>query len=1646
MEQEKKELFQKLRNKKLNDIKVLMDDDYISLWHDVIEKYPESAHFVYELLQNADDACASYAQFILSDTCLVFKHNGKKHFDITDIDNKSIKRGDINAICSLWSGKTEDDVTIGKFGVGFKSVFKYVDSPEIYDDEFKFRIDNYIVPTELEADHELRQTVETLFVLRFKEPEKAYKHIESRLKGLKNPILYLKHLESIEWKYADDDKVYAYRKEAHKEFESDGIVCEDVVLTSGEKQEKLYLLTKEVELTNPSTGNQIWQNINVAYYLKEDGSLDVEKVRNIYCFFATSDSYGMCFESHGPFMLNESRTNILRDDNDVNETLDDAILDLASRALLYLKEYRLLNENLFAIVPKETEYLREKGILAAVKNKFKEVIKNNELVLARDGTYKYPNKVRRGASPDLERLIDKTQLNNLLKTENADFVLIKKREAISNEESRSYFTELGIKEFNNDDLARCIDGEFFELQQEEWVGKFYDYISEYARLLWNRKGAPLRVKPILKTIVGIWESPYYYDKRGTEQPNVYLPTESFGKDKTDCFDFVDNSHFQKYEKFYRDLGLKEPDYLDFIDRGILSKYRKLKDNAFSFDENEDNKIVEQIQNIWVDNSSDVNYSSECFKRVRFSDNELLSDFQMIFRVWEGINDFQKKEMIEKLRKDWWLCARFNDGMGELHFLCKIRDGNIGVRVCDDNNQLVNFYPYGCFVDYDKYLDEDLATDVKELKSFFKSLGVKFSLEITTVSKDGFSFEYGRIKNEFKKQGISDGAFRWGTSVRISDYRFENLNNWDASRLGITQSRIMWDYLRKLPSDEIDCIKNASCIAKRKHYTKCPSEVFRCDSSLFYMLKHEKWIYKEDGTTYTPKELTLNEFHALGYGECLLEKDLHFKFEYSTTSILPTKPLFAGTPEQQRWQKLGKMAEEKGYTEDDFEDLEEKRRRIAQRESRINQKGQGRQEYQGNTIETKPFEGLGTDSGLAMPSVPSSSETTNNEVAKSSSDRSEKLQEFIDKQNKKIEDEEEKESLLASMEDKKKYSKGWFLDGLRYEYLNAKEDSKDKIAKSISLTFSKVAPEHSNVYCFSNSSQLIPRWLEEIDGDLKATLQFVDGEDITVCFAMACVQDFSLKLRAKGNDADKLNQINWEKLTLASLDVNNPKGLVKNLYDAFAKLPFSNDFDMQNGLKNNVKFIFGPPGTGKTYYLAHEVISKHIRENESCKVLVLTPTNQAADVITKELISANPDTYFDWLGRFVATNDQDIEESGLVWDRKSILYQQDKCCLVSTIARLSYDFFENEDGDRTYIKDVVWDYVVCDEGSMISLPEIMYAIYQFSFASKGTQIVIAGDPKQLQPIDTAGVWNAENIYKVVGLNSFKEPLTKPIPFEVVNLKVQRRSVPAIGELFSRYSYDGLLSHYRGEKDLFDLHLDKLSLKPITYLPFHVNNFDDIFGSKKMSGSNIHIYSAILTGELCRYIAKEYVKKANGIKLKIGVICPYIAQVQLIDRLLGGYTDLPSTDIVEISIGTIHSFQGDQRNIVFALFNPPKGMASKRQDAFTMLVNDNHLVNVAISRAQDYLCVMVPDSSSYGRENLKDINRVADVINSKDFPYKNWCGQIDCSSIEELLFGDKDFLKKHSFVTSHQMANVYTPTNYEYEIRVDDNAIDIQIGNQ
>lgn len=173
----------------------------------VVEKYSDQAHFIYELLQNADDAKATFARFILKPDRLIFAHNGTRHFSVSDPDKEeedsaSGNLGDINAITSIAnSNKTE--ASIGKFGVGFKAVFQYTSTPHIYDPEFRFRIDRLIVPTLIDDDYPGRRKDETLFEFPFDhseiDAEEAYRDIADKLRNLSFPLLFLSQLKKFEF-------------------------------------------------------------------------------------------------------------------------------------------------------------------------------------------------------------------------------------------------------------------------------------------------------------------------------------------------------------------------------------------------------------------------------------------------------------------------------------------------------------------------------------------------------------------------------------------------------------------------------------------------------------------------------------------------------------------------------------------------------------------------------------------------------------------------------------------------------------------------------------------------------------------------------------------------------------------------------------------------------------------------------------------------------------------------------------------------------------------------------------------------------------------------------------------------------------------------------------------------------------------------------------------------------------------------------------------------------------------------------------------------------------------------------------------------------------------------------------------------------
>ena len=101
-----------------NAIKVLSNDIFT-----------EYIRFLFELIQNADDANATKVLINLQENYITIAHNGKK-FD----------ERDVIAICSVGDGTKEKDISkTGYKGIGFKSVFGKSNNVGIFSKGVQFR-------------------------------------------------------------------------------------------------------------------------------------------------------------------------------------------------------------------------------------------------------------------------------------------------------------------------------------------------------------------------------------------------------------------------------------------------------------------------------------------------------------------------------------------------------------------------------------------------------------------------------------------------------------------------------------------------------------------------------------------------------------------------------------------------------------------------------------------------------------------------------------------------------------------------------------------------------------------------------------------------------------------------------------------------------------------------------------------------------------------------------------------------------------------------------------------------------------------------------------------------------------------------------------------------------------------------------------------------------------------------------------------------------------------------------------------------------------------------------------------------------------------------------------------------------------------
>ena len=1668
--------FSKLRKDREESARVFSKPSNKGVWKSIVEKYSDQAHFVYELLQNADDVKATYARFLLKTNCLIYAHNGTRGFSISNPDNEendsiSGALGDINAITSIGnSNKTE--ASIGKFGVGFKAVFQYTNTPYIYDDSFRFKIDNRIVPKLIEHDNPERKNGETLFVLPFdneKRQEIAYMEISNRLKHLLYPQLFLSHLESISFQM--DDVCGCYKKTIGESFVFQDITAENISLTmdlNGErKEEKLWLF---------SITNEEEYKCSVGFFVDTDGNLRPANNIPAFCFFATKVNTGLNFIIHAPFLLTDSREGIQAGDEH-NVDMINTLAELAADSIVLLKRIgeqknqRLIDDNIVDIIPYNQYLFSDSDDTGQISfapffEMIRRVFKEEEIIPAQGGYARMRNAYWASVQ-NLATLFSNEQLGMICDNEDAKWVFTTKgRDSIvDNNNILSQYID-SIVETNLDDesiikgrghsivsiynrytggyqIVKKVKGitpEFIERQPISWLHKFYNWLYE-SRVRTNM----VKTRRFFLDQGG--KAVAAYDEDG--HLILFLPLENMSG-----YEFVSSELLadNNTRHFIESIGIKEPSQKDYIYNVILPRYR--------------GQIAENVNPV--------------------------DDFRTIFDFYCNCKKEEARSFVACI-KDLRLLQCTHSG--EL-------SRNTGEKMYMPFVALKSFFAAKTdtlFIKLKEYQSVAGETRKEELLSFLNELGVRMHVPILEYKQD--------IDPLGKKQSFDD-LYRQDNHVprpnsrqkityteRYIDGCRENVNFIVANQ-SKSKSILLWDSLIDVINRE--CEENTPLSNRLKgfcewHYHKklyCMEYVSLDELSL----KNNTWLVDSHGVFRKPEDLTTTEL-AEEYRQTsdAAQKLIAFlglssAFSEDDVSADPDSNL---TESQRGDIALGRFARENGMNREDLEEFL-KYKRIKERKQQTSgevcptysspEHKPSEERWHETAIEPESFEKQGeTPAGINDDTAElekefdvvendepdNVSEKTNHprvsrrrfsvvkdiikqmqKTEKEKNDPDENADEEIDQDEyiprainyqQRIKSEKQKsasairqieymEELQKRAGEVSKYSFAWFKTLLEMEYLNSSETNSG--SREISIEFSKVErePGTHRILVLKQPNRYIPQFMEDL-ADIPLVLH-MDNMEKTVVIEVSNIKSYTLRVKLK--NPDDINDIDLSLARSATIDAKSPVFLLEELRRQFLQLDLSDEYDMQKNLCDNIEFIFGPPGTGKTTYLARKVLAPMMTETDDKKVLVLTPTNKAADVLTrriKEMEEFSADrSYEKWLVRFGSTGDETIEKSAVFKDKTFDIRTFHRNVTVTTIARFPYDFFM-PDGVRLHLRELKWDCIVIDEASMIPLVNIIYPLYK----KTPRKFVIAGDPFQIQPITSVDLWKDENIYSLVHLDSFQNPNTVPHPYQIENLFTQYRSIPEIGAIFSKFAYDGILKHNRTSESRIPLNLgNELDVKALNILKFPVSKYESIYRAKRLQHRSAYqIYSAVFTFEYICYLSLLIAEKNPGKVFKIGVIAPYRAQADLIEKLVSSKS-LPKE--VDVQVGTIHGFQGDECDIIFSVFNTPPTITRSRE----MFLNNRNIINVSISRARDYLFVVMPDDKTENISNLYCVKHVERLVKQSN----SWIEKFT-PDIEQMMFGDPCFLENNAFSTSHQNVNVYGLPEKTYEVRTEENAVDIQI---
>jgi len=560
-------------------------EEFDDIGHFISEMlYSDKTHFLFELIQNVEDALERRDRNggEIENNELVFRlYNDRlevSHFGIP------FNEEDVRGISDVVAGTKADDIKqIGKFGIGFKSVYAYTASPEIHSGDEHFVISRYIRPEEKEAID--LQKGETIIILPFDHQqtssEEAFEQIHNRLSNLSvRTLLFLKKVEKIRWEVNGKEKgIYQRLTErlSGEDFHRATLLSRE----NGNLFEEHWLVFSR-SIDNPD--GKTSSLVEIAYITRGPSQKPI--IMNLassplFAYFPTSLETNLNFLVQGHFNTTPGRDNI-RIDDDWNKKLIQEAAALVVESLQELKNHKLLDVNTLQAMPIERDDFPPDGLFRPIFFRVLDAFQEEPLLPAADGSYVKSDQAKIARGQPLRDLLGVEEVCDLYRGKEyrwLDPEITLDRTPLL----RRYLMEdLFVDEVDSLRFARKLDRQFLQKRSDEWMIEFYAFLSDQ-RALWlgsdfSSKDGVLRQKPIIRLENGEHIAPF--DESGEIQ--VYLRPEG----ETE-FNIVSRriSDDDQAREFLLNLGIKEPDLVDEVILNILPKYKHVNLSLITQDEN-----------------------------------------------------------------------------------------------------------------------------------------------------------------------------------------------------------------------------------------------------------------------------------------------------------------------------------------------------------------------------------------------------------------------------------------------------------------------------------------------------------------------------------------------------------------------------------------------------------------------------------------------------------------------------------------------------------------------------------------------------------------------------------------------------------------------------------------------------------------------------------------------------------------------------------------------------------------------------------------------------------------------------------------------------------------------------------------------------